>query len=476
MKTMIKYSITLLSFFTLLSINLKAQQATNIIDKVIWVVGDEPILKSEVEEERMGKISRGERIEGDPYCVIPEELAVRKLYMDQAKIDSIDIPKIEINREVQRREQALILNVGGGSKEKLEEYWGIPITQIRERLFKEIESQEVTSEVQRALTGNIALTPSEVRKYYNQLPQDSLPFIETTVEVQILANKPEIPLAEIDEVKAKLRDYTNRVNSGNLDFSTLAILYSEDLGSAVQGGELGFNTRSNLDPAFSTVAFALNEPNKVSNIVESEYGYHIIQLIEKRGDRANFRHILLRPKVPTEEINKSSERLKVIGDSIRTGAIPFEEAVIFLSSDKDTKNNDGLMVNHKYRVDGYPITTSRFTMEELPTPIAKAIENMQVGEISEPVVYKDPANQKDVVALVKLKSRTPGHVANVSDDYEDLRQIVEAKKRTDILEKWIKKKISQTYIYIDPDWVNCEFKYDGWLNTEKETKGIKYAN
>lgn len=474
---MTKYASWTILVITSLSIfgKINAQDAKNVIDKVIWVVGDEPILKSEVEEERLGMLARGERIEGDPYCIIPEELAVRKLFLDQAKIDSISIPVSELNREVQRREQALIANVGGGSREKLEEYWGMSIAQIRERLFKEIETQEIVSDVQRKLTENIMLTPSEVRKYYNQLPQDSLPYIETTVEVQILTEQPEIPLKELDEVKSKLRDFTNRVNSGQTDFATLAVLYSEDLGSAISGGELGFNTRSNLDPAFANTAFSLTDPKKVSNIVESEYGYHIIQLIEKRGERANFRHILLRPKVPQEEIEKSIARLKGISDSIKANIYPFEEAVLFLSSDKDTRNNEGLMVNHKQRMDGYPITTSRFTLEELPTPIAKAVEDMKVGDISEPIVYKNPATQKETVALVKLKSRIEGHTANVSDDYEDLRQMVEAKKKADIIEKWIKKKINQTYVYIDPLWINCKFKYDGWVDESKNVKGVQYA-
>lgn len=473
---MIKHSGTIILFLLLFSTVkvINAQDAVNTIDKVVWVIGEEAILKSEVEEERLGMLARGERIPGDPYCIIPEELAIRKLYLDQAKIDSIDIPQAQLNKEVQRREKMLIANVGGGSREKLEEYWSMPIAQIRERLFQEIQTSEIVSEVQQSLTKNVTLTPSEVRKYYNQLPKDSLPYIETSVEVQILTSEPTVPLTEIDIVKGKLRDYTNRIYSGETDFATLAMIYSED-GSATNGGELGFNTRVNWDPAFANMAFSLSDPKKVSNVFETEYGYHIVQLIERRGDRANVRHILLKPKVPYTEIEKASVKLAQIADSIQKGIFSFEEAVFFLSFDKDTRNNDGLMVNQKMRMDGYPIATSRFLMEELPPAIAKVVDTMKIGEISAPVVYKNPTNQKDVVALVKLKSRIKGHTANVSDDYEDLRQIVEMKKKEELLTKWVQRKISETYVYIDPDWRNCTFKYQGWLD-DTNVKGIQYSH
>lgn len=442
-------------------------QNDNIIDKVIWIVGDEAILKSDVEEARIGMLAQGQRIEGDPYCFIPEQLAVRKLYLDQAKVDSIEITNSQLSKEVTRRENYYIANVGGGSKEKLEEYWGMNINQIREQLLEQLRTEELTSEVQKKLTANITLTPSEVRKYYSQLPQDSLPFIETSVEVQIITNDPQIPLKEVDVVKGRLRDFTNRVNSGEMDFSTLAILYSEDPGSAANGGELGFMGRALLDPAFSNVAFSLSDSKKVSNIVESENGFHIIQLVERRGDRGNFRHILLRPKVPTEEMNKSKDRLAELRDSINTKAIRFEEAVEILSFDKDTRKSEGLMVNHKQAYDGRSITTSKFIMEDLPPEISRVVDTMKVGDISAPFVMRK-TNGKETVAIVKLKSRTEGHLANVADDYEDLRQLVEEKKREEILTKWVQRKIRDVYVHIDEDWVKCDFKYEGWLKDDKK--------
>lgn len=448
------------------AVGIKAQ-ADNIVDKVIWIVGDEAILKSDVEEMRMAMLLNRQQMEGDPYCFIPEQLAVRKLYLDQAKADSIDIPVSELNKAVTRQENYYIQNVGGGSREKLEEYWGQSIHQIRERLLEDMRTQELTSEVQKSLTKNVTLTPSEVRKYYTQIPKDSLPYIETTVEVQILTNEPMVPLEEIDIVKGRLRDFTQRINSGEMDFATLAILYSEDKGSAANGGEMPFMGRAMLDPAFANVAFSLSDTKQVSNIVETEFGYHIIQLVERRGDRASFRHILLRPKVPKEQEEKSIGILNQVRDSISAKSLVFEDAVAILSFDKDTRRSEGLMVNTKAARDGSPITTSKFTMEELPQEIGKVVQNMEVGEISEPFVFKQDRTGKDIVAIVKLKSRTPGHVANVTDDYEELRSLVEAQKKEEILKKWIQRKIRDTYVFIDQDWRNCNFQYEGWI---KETQ------
>jgi len=431
----------------------KAQD--NVIDQIIWVVGDEAILKSDVERARLGILSRGERIEGDPYCFIPEQLAVQKLFLDQAKIDSIDAPASDIAREVTRRENYVISNLG--SKEKAEEYLQAPMTQLREEWREETRSEYLVTEAKKKIVGKkTSLTPSEVRRYYSQLPQDSLPYIPTTVEVQIITNEPVIPLVEIDKVKERLRDFTNRINAGE-SFSTLAIMYSED-GSAANGGETGFSGRAQWVPEFANMAFSLNDPKKVSNIVETEYGFHIIQLIERRGDLINVRHILLRPKVPAEETEKAMNRLDSIAMDMRAKKFTFEDATV-LSSDKDTRRNNGLMVNRE-RSSNYG--TPRFTMEELPPEVAKVVDKMKIGEISVPFKMMQN-NGKEAVAIVKLRSRTDGHVANVSDDYQALKEIVEAKKEEEVLKKWLQNKIKETYIRIDDNWKNCDFQYSGWV-------------
>lgn len=435
----------------------------NIVDQIIWVVGDEAILKSDVEKVRLGMLSRGERIEGDPYCLIPEQLAVQKLFLDQAKIDSITVSNADVNRTVSRYEANVINNLG--SKEKAEEYLGASMADLRDEWREQIRNDEMVSQVKKNLMSKgRGLTPSEVRKYYAQLPKDSLPYIPTTVEVQIITNEPPLPLSVIDETKAKLRDYTNRINNGE-SFATLAIMYSDDKSSATNGGELGFTGRANWVPEFANVAFSLSDPTKVSNIVETEYGYHILQLIERRGDRVNVRHILLQPKVPTAELNKVMGKMDSLATDIRANKFSFDEATV-LSYDKDTRKNNGLMVNRKESVN---YGTPRFTMEELPTEVGKAISTLKTGEISSPFKMTLD-NGKEVVAIVKLKERIEGHIANVSDDYQTLKQIVETRKQEDVLKKWLQDKIKDTYIRIDDSWRNCDFQYSGWIRDEDSNK------
>jgi len=307
-----KYSFKILFFLLTLSATQYVISQNNVIDEIVWVVGDEAILKSEVEEYRKEILMQNQRIDGDPYCFIPEQLAIQKLFLDQAKLDSIEVSESNVNRTLE-----YLVNeytASSGSVERLEEYYGKKIADIREDLRQQIREQQLVEGVQQKHFGSVQLTPAEIRKYYNTLPQDSLPFIQTTLEVQIITAEPKIPLEEIDKVKSRLREYTDQINSGEKEFSTLALLYSEDP-SAMKGGELGFMNRSGFVPEFANVAFALSDPKKVSNVVESEYGFHIIQLIERRGEMGNFRHILLKPKVPQESLDTAIVRL----DSIRAG-------------------------------------------------------------------------------------------------------------------------------------------------------------
>ena len=447
-----------LLFFVLavaVSLPVFADDDDNVIDEVVWVVGDEAIYKSEVEEQYRQMQYDGQRIDGDPYCVIPEQLAVQKLFLHQAKLDTITVPDATVFQQVEARVNYLIANIG--SKEKMEEYFKKPVTEIREELANIIRDQGTVQEVQRTLVKDVKITPAEVRRFYNQLPSDSIPYIPLQVEVQIITLNPKVPQQEIDNVKARLRDFSDQVNRGERDFSTLAVLYSEDRGTAMMGGEMGFVSKSNLVPEFADVAFNLNDPKKVSKIVETEYGYHIIQLIEKRGDRINVRHILLRPHVSEKDITDALERL----DSLRTDLVDnkkfsFDEITQFVSQDKDTRNNKGLMVNPQT---GNP----KFEMGQLPQDVAKVVADMQVGDISKPFVMTDERKNKEVVAIVKLKSRIEGHKANMSDDYQTLKAIVEEKKKTEILNEWLAKKQNETYIRIKDGWRNCEFKYDGWI-------------
>lgn len=446
-------------FSFLVITGLKAQD--NVVDQVVWVVGDEAILKSDVENTRLQMQMSGNRFDGDPYCIIPEQIAVQKLFLNQAKIDSIDIPASSVSREVERWIAAVIDQIG--SKEKLEEYFGKSLIEIREERKEIMVQEEIAREVQKSLTSKVKLTPSEVRRYYEGLSQDSLPFIPTTVETQIIMMDPQIPITEIDAVKNRLRGYIDRINKNETDFATLALLYSEDTESAKRGGEMEFMGRAEFVPEFANAAFALTDTKKVSNIVETEYGYHIIQLIEKRGDKAKFRHILLKAKVPQAELLKTTARLDSVLLDIKASKFTFEEAATFISVDKNTRNNNGLMVNNGMMNRGsVNYGTSRFTMEELPQDVAKAVSALKPGEFSKPFTMLNSSG-KEVVAVAKLKTKVDGHKANISDDFQALKSIVEQRKRNKIISDWIAKKIKETYVRIDNDWKNCDFQYTGWV-------------
>lgn len=429
----------------------------NVIDEVVWVVGDEAILKSDVESERLNAQYEGRKFDGDPYCIIPEQLAVQKLFLHQAAIDSIEVSEQEVIGQVERRTNWLIEQVGG-SKEKLEEYYNKTSTQIREMLRENIRDGLTVQKMQQHIVGEIKITPAEVRRYFKDLPQDSIPFVPTQVEVQIVTLEPKIPLEEVERVKKTLRDYTDGINSGKMSFATYARFYSEDPGTAHRGGELGFMGKGELVPEYANVAFNLQDPNKVSKIVETEFGFHIIQLIEKRGDRINTRHILLKPKVEEKDLEAALVRLDSIADDIRNQKFTFDDAATYISQDKDTKNNHGLMANKN-------TGTARFEMQDLAQvsqEVAKMVENMNVGEISRAFTMINDKG-KEVCAIVKLKSRINGHKATISEDYQRLKAIVMEKRSEDKLEKWIKEKQKHTYVRINEKWQKCDFKYPGWI-------------
>ena len=434
-----------------------AQIERNVVDEVAWVVGDEAIFRSDIEEAYQQARSEGSLPPGDPYCFIPEQLAVEKLYLHQAKIDTIEVPEPSVRAAVEQRLNFFINQLG--SKEKVEEYFHKSIPVLRESLVEMMRNNSIVGQVQRNLTSDITTTPNEVRRYFDALPADSIPYVPMQVEAQIITLNPNIPRQEIEDVKARLRDMADRVNRGDADFSTLAIMYSED-GSAMQGGELGFNGRAAWVPEFANVAFNLNDPKKVSRIVETEFGYHIIQLIAKRGDQVNVRHILLTPKVSQKDLNDATNRLDSIRKEIVGGAFTFEEGASFISQDKDTRNNNGVMTNNNDYSDLY--RSSRFEMQDLPQEVARQIEKLNPGEVSEAFVMKN-GSHKDVAAIVKLTNRIPGHRATLSDDYNLIKKMYENHKREMILKDWLEKKIKETYVRIEPGWQNCEFKYDGWI-------------
>ena len=400
----------------------------NVIDEVIWVVGDEPILKSEVEGLRLQAEMEGVRWKGDPDCAIPERIAIEKLFLHQAAIDSVEVTESEVASNVEQRLEYFITQAG--SREKLEEYRGQSLSQIRSQMREELRKQMLIQRMREKLVESIAVSPAEVRRYFSTLSPDSIPFVPTVVEVQILTQTPRVEQEEINRIKDELREYTDRVNKGETTFQTLARMYSEDPGSARYGGELGFVGRGTLDPAFAAVAFNLTDPRKISKIVESEYGYHIIQLVDKRGDKVNVRHILRKPQISQESIDKALARLDSIGNDIRDGKFTFDEGASVISDDKDmqtikdTRNNHGLMANSTEDMR----RTSKFRMQDLPPEIARIVDTMQVGNISQPFQMIN-ARGKTVCAIVKLKSRIDGHKATITEDFQVMKDVVLNKRQ-----------------------------------------------
>lgn len=427
----------------------------SVVDEVIWVVGDEAILKSDVEAMRIQAQQEGVRWKGDPDCAIPEQIAVQKLYLHQAAIDSIEVTEAEITQGIEQQIEYMISVIG--SREKLEEYHKKNMTQIRSELRESYRERQMVQEMQRHLVKDISVTPADVRRYFADLPQDSVPFVPTEVEVQIISQMPRVDQEEINRVKEELRDYTDRVNKGETSFQTLARMYSEDPGTARRGGELGYTGRGTLDQAFANVAFNLTDPKKVSKIVESEFGFHIIQLIDKRGDKVNVRHILRKPVVSQEAIDRSLARLDSIRTEILDGKFTFEAGASVISDDKDTRNNNGLMANATQSG-----RTSRFRLQDLPSEIARAVDTLQVGNISRPFQMINERG-KTTCVIAKLKSRTEGHKATITEDFQVMKDVVMEKRRQEKLHEWVVNKIKSTYVRVNDRYRDCQFEYQGWI-------------
>lgn len=432
------------------------ERKKNIVDEVIWVVGDSPILLSEVEETRISMEMMGETVE-NPYATIAEELARQRLYLHQAELDSIETNEQYAASMADEQVNAAIQMYG--SRENAEAVIHKSIAKLREQYREMARTQQLISGVSQNLTKNVKVTPAEVREHFSKMPEDSLPFIPTQVEVQIITNEPQVSREEIDKVENKLRDIAERINSGEKTFAQMAKIYSQD-GSARYGGELGLSGRGQWVQEFADVAFSLTDPNKVSRIVRTEFGFHILQLIEKRGDKVNVRHIIIKPEIAESEYERCLNRLDSIAEDIRAGKFSFDEAAPILSDDKETKHNHGIMANTDEMTRSL---TSRFEMKDLPQDIAKIVAGMSVGEISPAVRIINEKTGSEVCAIIRLKNRIEGHHANMAEDFQVLKNVVETERKKAIEEKWLQEKIRTTYTRIAPEWRGYKYRYDGWI-------------
>lgn len=423
----------------------------SVVDKIIAIVGDEIILKSDIENEFLQEQSEGTISSASDHRVdILERQLVQKLLLAQSKLDSIQVTESEVESEVAERMQ-YFTNVLG-SKERVESYFNKGYEEILNDLRGPTRERLITTQMQMKIVDKIRTTPSEVKNYYKKLSKDSLPDIPDKFEVQQIVLKPKTSEAEKERIRERLRGFREQIVNGEKSFNTLAVLYSED-GSAARGGELGYMAKTDMVPEFAEAVFSL-KPGRVSKIVETEYGFHIIQLIDRQGERVNARHILLRPKVSEEErkealLQLDSIRKKINIEEGRT----FESAAFLFSTDKQTKNNGGLLSSENKEI--------RIERSELPGEISKQINSLKVGEMSQPFV--DHTSSGEEYKIIKLKAFYPQHKANLEEDWAIFEEMLKREKQMEKLEKWVKEKQASTYISIDESYRHSKFRYDGWV-------------
>ena len=433
-----------------------AQDKGPVIDEIIAVVGNNLILQSDIENELQQYAAQGMVPNENTRCMILEELLFQRLLVHQADLDSVTVSDAQVDGELEQRMRYYVAQAG--SEQKLEELMGKPIVQLKADFKEDLRAVLLAKTMQGKITGDLKVTPSEVRAYFAEFPKDSLPFVESEIEMcQVVAKAPDNPEAK-KEVRDKLEKLRERILAGE-DFATLAVLYSED-GSSVNGGELGYKYRNELVPEFSAAGFGLKGKD-VSPVIESQYGFHIIQMIDRKGEQANMRHILMMPKVSSVDLSKAAQKLDSIKVEIESGKISFEAAAAKYSDDAESKNNRGNVIN--------PQTgTTRFEIDELDPALFFVIDKMKVGEVSTPLKFSTN-DGKTAYRLVYLKTRTTPHKANLKEDYQRIQTVALVQKQNKVLENWIKKKKATTYIKIDEQFTTCNFKYE-WLDSATTKK------
>lgn len=425
----------------------------NVVDKIVAIVGEEIILKSDIENAYLQEQGQGLISSSSDYKTeLLEKQLIQKLLLAQAQIDSISVTEEQVENAIANRIEYFISNIG--SQERLEAYFSKSMEEIRDDMRGPLRELLITEQMQQKIVEKIRITPSEVRNYFKRLPKDSLPEMPDRYDLQQIVLRPRISDAEKERIRERLREYREQILNGEKTFNTLAVLYSEDPGSATRGGELGYIPRNQLDPAFAEAAFSL-KPGKISKIVESEFGFHIIQLIDRQGEKINVRHILLQPKIAEEEKEEALHRLDTIRQYINENKMTFEEAAMYFSSDKQTRNNGGLVAD--------PQTgESRIARANIPGEMAKEINSLKVNEVSMPFITHSERGLEEY-KIVKVKEFYPRHRANLEDDWQNFELMLTNEKQMDKLEKWIKEKQANTYIHIDEEYRKGKFRYDGWI-------------
>jgi peptidyl-prolyl cis-trans isomerase SurA len=446
----------LIGLFTLLAgivISNQIQAQDKTVDQIVAVVGKNIILKSDIEEMFKQQQAQGITTEGDMKCEILENFLVEKLLLAEAELDTtIIVSDSQLNQKLEQRIQYFVSHLG--TEKDVEAYFKKSIVDLKSDLEEVIKNQEMTQQMQQKIIDKVTVTPAEVRYHFKNLPEAEVPQIDAQIEYAQITVLPVISLEEEDRIKSTLRELKRRIESGESTFAPLAVLYSEDLGSARNGGEFEYKGRGELDPAYAAAAFNL-KGDKISNVVKSEFGYHIIQVIDRKGERIKTRHILMMPKVSPASMKTAYAQIDSIADFIRKGTFKFEEAAARWSYDKNSRNNGGVVINPESG-------ESKWKMSELDPDVSKVIAKMNLNEISKPFQTLDD-KQRPVYKIIKLINSTAAHKANMRDDYVELSNIYLNTKKEKTLDKWIRDKQTGTYVRIDPSYMNCNFKYLGWI-------------
>ena len=423
------------------------------IDQIVAVVGDNKILMSDVENQYIQMIqSQPEGMEITK-CDVYEELLFQKLLLHQAELDSTFVSDEEVEGNMDRRIDMLIRQVG--SQMQLEEFYGKTVTEIKEEMRVLMKEQLTAQRMQQTIVGDLEVTPSEIREFYNNIPKDSLPLINSQIEVAQIVKSPVLSEKSKQEAWNRLEEIRIRIEEGS-KFSTMAILYSEDPGSARNGGLYEGIKRGQFVKEFEAVAFGL-EIGEVSEIFETQYGYHICKLEAKRGQLIDVRHVLMVPKTEQSDIDESRRFLDSLRVIIDDGIYSFEYAAQEYSDDKTTRNSGGMLVNMN-------TGTTKFEIQEVDRSIYFSIEYVNVGGISQPMLFTGVDNKKGY-RIVKLISRSEPHRANLEDDYQQLEQFALMSKQDEILADWVEQKIEDSYVRLNDSYLNCEFKYK-WVKND----------
>jgi peptidyl-prolyl cis-trans isomerase SurA len=434
------------------SLSVYSQRDTVVLDQIAAKVGDEIILQSDIEAQYNQWLASGNSASKDAMCHVLENLLIQKLLINQAKIDSLQVTDDEVDRQVDARLNMFINQLGGEAQ--LENYLNKSMYEIKNDLKKSLKDQLLAQKERQKITDDVKMTPSEVAKFFSKIPKDSIPLVDETYEIRQIVLNPIFTKEELSITLDKLKDIRKKIVSGERNFASMARMYSDDPVSAKNGGDLGYMGRGELDPDFAAAAFSLKK-GEVSKIVKTKYGYHIIQMIGRRGDRIDIRHILIRPYVPNSTKERTIAKADSIRDLIIKDSLTFAQAAMRFSDDKDTRNSGGLLFNPR-------TGNTKFTIEELPRNIKYDIQNLKDGELSKPI-YTTNSVGNQVVKLYKIVKKIPAHQANIKEDYSMIYNMALESKKKQVFDQWLKEQQKNVYISIIPKYSKCKFRYKNWL-------------